>query len=99
MRARMQVPMEGTVELGCEAAGRVLQAVEHVTCTTGWEGRRWSLAALVEAVLKRTLPKPAGVRCGAWDKAPLDMAQQRCVRMLMMTMMVMMTTEGAGVTV
>jgi len=33
---------------------------------------RWSLAALVARVLKRTLPKPTGIRIGSWDAPVLN---------------------------
>ena len=37
--------------------------------------RRWSLAALVERVLHCQLPKPTGIRIGAWDARALGKEQ------------------------
>ncbi|EFJ48923.1 hypothetical protein VOLCADRAFT_90238 [Volvox carteri f. nagariensis] len=70
------VEMRGLLELDGLANERVLQHVEHVTTNTEYRSR-WSLAALVATVLKRHLPKPNSLRCGNWERRPLDAAQKR----------------------
>ncbi|KXZ47727.1 hypothetical protein GPECTOR_33g609 [Gonium pectorale] len=72
----MQVDMRGLLELDSVANERVLQVIEHVTINTEYRSR-WSLAALVEVALRCHLPKPNNIRCGNWEKRPLDAAQQR----------------------
>ncbi|GLI65811.1 hypothetical protein VaNZ11_009434 [Volvox africanus] len=70
------VEMRGTTELDLLANDRVFQHIAHVTINTEYRSR-WSLSALVETVLRRQLPKPNNIRCGNWEKRPLDAAQQR----------------------
>ncbi|GIM13601.1 hypothetical protein Vretimale_16672 [Volvox reticuliferus] len=70
------VEMGGLTELDLLANDRVLQHIAHVTINTEYRSR-WSLAALVETVLRRQLPKPKNIRCGNWEKRPLEAAQQR----------------------
>ncbi|GLC43021.1 hypothetical protein PLESTM_001414200 [Pleodorina starrii] len=70
------VELRGVTELDPLANDRVLQHIEHVTINTEYRPR-WSLSALVDAVLGRQLPKPNNIRCGNWERRPLDPAQQR----------------------
>ncbi|GFR52197.1 hypothetical protein Agub_g14735, partial [Astrephomene gubernaculifera] len=76
LRRDYGVDMRGLLELDAVANERVLQQIEHVTVNTEYRSR-WSLAALVGIALRRHLPKPNSIRCGNWEKRPLDAAQQR----------------------
>eukprot|EP00798_Chlamydomonas_sp_ICE-L_P022474 gene22474-29596_t len=57
------------------ANARVLSHTPLVT--TDLQYRNWSLSGLVESLLESNLPKPNHIRCGNWEKFPLDIGQRR----------------------
>lgn len=73
LRRDFDLLLGGLLELDVVAKDRLLV---HPDAAAG-ESRRWSLAALTEATLRRNLPKPSAVRCGNWEKKPLDDVQKR----------------------
>ncbi|PNW74192.1 hypothetical protein CHLRE_13g588900v5 [Chlamydomonas reinhardtii] len=76
LRRDCGVEMRGLLELDEVANDRVLQVIENITVNTEYRSR-WSLSALVETALRCHLPKPNNIRCGNWERKPLDGAQRR----------------------
>ncbi len=60
------------VQNSCVDLGELAKEVGAVQ-----SGLRWSLQALVAAVLRADLPKEEEVRCGSWDAVPLPAAMRR----------------------